>query len=100
MTTRRSTYGGASLPAVMPDDGEGVEDLFALRAATDVVHHERRIVDDADVIEPAGEAPGHDVAAGERRARRFSAALEERHQIRHAAVVDVRVRRGESPHRR
>src|SRR5437762_14391758 len=79
----------------------GVQHVFVLRAATDVVDDIAAVRrDDADVIQAAGKSPRDDVARLPIRVRLLAATFEERHQIRHAAVIDVRVGPGESPHAR
>ena len=50
------------LPAVMADDLICEENVFAPCPAADVVDDVRRVVDDADVVQPARQALGHDVA--------------------------------------
>src|SRR5260221_2248207 len=98
---------GRRSPPVVADHLEREEHVFHLRAAADVVDGvvAGRAGDDAggndaDVIEAAGEAPGDDVAGLEGAVDFPAAAGEEGHEVRNAAVVDVRVGSAQAPHAR
>src|SRR4051812_13983917 len=98
-----------SLPPVVPDDLEGPQDRLELSAVADVVHHEVIAAgrwplrgNHADMVEAAWQPPGHDVARIIRRveSKALSPACEELHQVRHAAMIDVRVGLLQTPHLR
>ena len=87
----------------MADDFVCEENIFFFRTATDVVNHEwvprpnEIEADHADVIQTARQAPCHNITGLERAADGFSSPLEELHEIGHPAMIDVRVRTGQSP---
>src|SRR5258708_36811542 len=91
----------------MPDHSEGEQHVFLLRAVPDCVDdvmprgaEDAMGGDDANVIEAAGETPGHDVAGLEVSVDFLAAAGEERHQVGHATVIDIRVGPAQTPHPR
>jgi len=93
----------------MPNEGEGEEDVFALRTLADVVDEERTVRagsnsvgNEADVEEAGRKTPDHEVAGdviGSTSCDRklLSLALEEDHEIGDTAVVDVGVGREMAP---
>jgi len=85
------------------------ENVFHLRSLADVVNHHVApapagllVDDDADVRHVPAQVPGNEVAGRivfgtVRDGQGFSLPLEEDHQIRNTAVVDIRVRMSQQP---